>query len=352
MTVAFYISGHGFGHASRSVAVANAVASTGRAVIRSAAPEWLLKRNISERVEVWPVETDTGVAQIDSLRLDATETIRRAEAFMATFDARVAEEVRFLRAHDAKAVVADIPPLGIAAARAAGLPAFALGNFTWDWIYDGYPGGAAIAQRIGEIYSQTTLALRLPMWGGFETMPRVRDIPFVARRSSWRTDESSIQNLRWWKFGIPPGARAVLVSFGGYGLTGARKPIVPGYHILWPGDIDERAMYESRLSYQDLVRAVDVVVTKPGYGIISECIANDTAILYTSRGDFREYPVLVEAMPKYVRCAFIDHADLFSGHWAPHLDRLLAQPAPPERPAINGAAVAAEIIRGELRTKN
>ena len=32
------------------------------------------------------------------------------------------------------------------------------------------------------------------------------------------------------------------------------------------------------------MRAADVVVTKPGYGIISECIANDTAILYTSRG--------------------------------------------------------------------
>ena len=44
------------------------------------------------------------------------------------------------------------------------------------------------------------------------------------------------------------------------------------------------------------------MVTKPGYGIISECIANDTALLYTSRGDFREYPVLVKEMPKYLRC--------------------------------------------------
>ena len=101
-------------------------------------------------------------------------------------------------------------------------------------------------------------------------------------------------------------------------------------------------MYRHGYRYEDLVKAVDVVATKPGYGIISECLANDTALLYTSRGDFREYAVLVEAMPRFLRSAFIGHEDLFSGNWAPHLDRLLAQGDPPARPATNGAAVAAE----------
>lgn len=72
-------------------------------------------------------------------------------------------------------------------------------------------------------------------------------------------------------------------------------------------------MYDRGYRYENVVRAVDVVATKPGYGIILECIANDTALLYTSGGDFREYPVLVEAMPKYLRCAFIERDDLFAG---------------------------------------
>ena len=108
-------------------------------------------------------------------------------------------------------------------------------------------------------------------------------------------------------------------------------------------------MYDRGYRYEDLVKAVDVVVTKPGYGIISECVANDTALLYTSRGDFREYGVLVNEMPKYLRCAFIDHDDLFSGNWAPHLDQLLARGAPPDKTATNGAAVAAEIISRQIR---
>lgn len=289
-----------------------------------------------------PVETDTGIVQIDSLRLDARATIARAREFMASFDGRVATEVDFLRARDVEMVIADLPPLGIAAAHVAALPAIAYGNFTWDWIYDAYEGGADLARRIGEIYSHTTLALRLPMWGGFETMATVHDLPFVARQS--HRDPADIRRA----LGLPLHERVVLVSFGGYGLQGATKPTAPGYHVLWPGDLDESAMFDRGYRYEDLVRAADVVVTKPGYGIISECIANDSALLYTSRGDFREYEVLVEAMPRYLRCAYIEQEELLSGNWTPHLDRLLAQPSK-ERPPTNGAARAAEQVLRLLR---
>ena len=74
-------------------------------------------------------------------------------------------------------------------------------------------------------------------------------------------------------------------------------------------------MYDAGVRYEDLVGAAEAVVTKPGYGIISECIANDTAMLYTSRGHFPEYDVLVEEMPKYLRSAFISQDDLFAGKW-------------------------------------
>lgn len=344
--IAFYISGHGFGHASRSVELINALIDRQpdlRVIVRSQVAPWLFERTARPAVELMPVETDTGVVQIDSLHLDARATIERARAFMAGFDARVAAEVEVLRAQDATLVLADLPPLGIAAAHAAGLPAIAYGNFTWDWIYENYDGSADLARRIGEVYSHTALALRLPMWGGFETMPNVRDLPFVARQS--HRDPGDTRRA----LGIPLTERLVLVSFGGYGLQGATRPGTAGYHVLWPGDVDEAAMYDAGYRYEDLVRAVDVVVSKPGYGIISECIANDTALLYTSRGDFREYPVLVEAMPNYLRCAFVEQDELLSGNWQPHLDRLLAQPAPPVRPPTNGAEVAADVILKEKR---
>jgi hypothetical protein len=341
VTVAFYISGHGFGHASRSITVINALVDRRpdvRVVIRSEVAPWLVSRTVRPSVRLERIHCDTGVVQADSLNLDEAATLAGARAFMATFPDRVAAEVEWLTRHGVSLVVADLPPLGIAAAHTAGIPGIALGNFTWDWIYSGYAGSADLVEAIGEVYAHTTQALRLPMWGGFGTMPAITDIPFVARRSV--RDPAETRRL----LGLPARERLVLVSFGGYGVAGLNVDAlrqVAGYRVLLPGDLDEPAMYAQGLLYEDLVRAVDVVVSKPGYGIVSECLANDTALLYTSRGHFVEYEVLVAAMPRFLRAAFIDQRDLFAGQWGPHLDAVLAQPAPPEQPATNGADVAA-----------
>jgi len=197
----------------------------------------------------------------------------------------------------------------------------------------------------------------------------VADLPFVARHSR-RTAEAVRRGL-----GLPADHPVVLVSFGGFGLEGlplaqvaadGRFAVVttdtPG-----PGDaaahlrsdvvrrtadglfvVDERALYAHGWRYEDLVAAADVVVTKPGYGIVSECVANRTAVLYTARGEFAEYDALVAGMPRHLRCAFIDHGDLLGGRWLPHLEDVLAQPPPPEYPATNGAEIAAERIVARL----
>ena len=108
--------------------------------------------------------------------------------------------------------------------------------------------------------------------------------------------------------------------------------------------VDERRIYDSGLRYEDLVHAVDVVVTKPGFGIVAECIANETAILYTSRGRFVEYEVMVAEMPRFLRCEYLDLDSLLAGRWLEPLNRLLNSPAPPERPRTDGAGVVVEMI--------
>jgi hypothetical protein len=67
-------------------------------------------------------------------------------------------------------------------------------------------------------------------------------------------------------------------------------------------------------------------------------------MLYTSRGRFREYALLVEAMPQYLRSRFLAPEDLFAGRWRAALDALLESPPPPMRIAVNGADVAAQQI--------
>jgi predicted glycosyltransferase len=108
--------------------------------------------------------------------------------------------------------------------------------------------------------------------------------------------------------------------------------------------VEEEAFRRGMFRYEDLVAAVDVVMTKPGYGIIAECIAADRPMLYTSRGAFREYDLLVAEMRRYLRNEFISPDDLYAGNWLNALRKAVSQPPPPERIATDGAMVAAQTI--------
>ena len=216
------------------------------------------------------------------------------------------------------------------------------------------------SSRLPTRIAQATLALRLPMHGGFATFDTVVDLPFVARRSARdaRRHEARARPAarRTARAGVVRRLRARAARSRGADASStatsrwsaAAAPLAVARDGLRARDAaascrsTRRACTPGGYRYEDLVRAVDVVVTKPGYGIIAECLANDTALLYTSRGHFIEYDVLVAAMPRFLRTAFIDHADLFAGRWQSHLDRLLAQPDPPERPATNGAEIAVD----------
>jgi hypothetical protein len=366
-TLVFYVSGHAFGHASRAIEIINAVqaADAGlEVVVRTAAARWLFDVSVRRAVEFHDVRCDTGVVQSDSLHLDEPRSIEQAARFMADIDALAAAEAAFLRERGATMVVGDIPPLAFLAAHEAGLPSVAIGNFTWDWIYAGYPEALASAPglvpAIRRAYRLASRTLRLPMWGGFEEWGSpIIDIPFVGRHSTRSPDDVRRQ------LGVSRDSRMVLLSFGGLGISGlaleplsrldgyavvttthafdAVGPVPPGVRVL-----EDRAVYARGLRYEDLVRAADIVVTKPGYGIITECLANDAAMLYTDRGRFAEYEVLVREMPKYLRCRFLPREDLFSGRWGPHLEALLAQPAALERPRTDGASVAASLLLSRL----
>lgn len=365
--VAFYISGHGFGHASRQIEIINALGSrlpAASILIRTSAPRWLFDRTVRVPFQWFEGECDTGVVQIDSLRLDEAETVRRAGEFYRTFGERTAREMEFLSQHRINLVISDAPPLACAAAARARVPSIVIGNFTWDWIYSGYAdrfetAAPFVLPAIRAAYRDAAEAWRLPMHGGFETFTGVTDLPFVTRHARADLDRGDVRSA----LGLPADRPLALSSFGGYGVAGfdlsslncldAWTVVITGRDVpaavpQGVAFVEESVLYSKGLHYEDLVAACDVVVTKPGYGIIAECVANETAMLYTSRGHFLEYDVLVREMPRFLRCAFIDQELLLAGRWLEPLDALLVSPPPAERPRTDGAEVAAEMIATAL----
>jgi hypothetical protein len=353
-----YVTGHGYGHATRTAEVLRQVRglSPGTALtVVTTAPERLFRRAIDGEISLRPVACDVGVVQKDALAIDEPGTVERWKAFAAGWPARVAEEAAWLRRAGAQIVLGDVPPLAFAAAHEAGVPAFALANFSWDRVYAHLaarnPALRKAAEQAAEAYGRSRLLLELPFTCEMPAFPRRERIPLVARRP--RVERPLARR----RLGLRERP-AVLVSFGGLGLPplSARRlggladfdflvsePMTdPPAHVrALPADrLDDLA-----LGYEDLVGAVDVVVTKPGYGIVSEAIAARTRLVYTERGDFPEYPVLLREMGEYLPAVHVSNDDLRAGRWRPALEDALGRPFPRE-PDMSGALVAARRILG------
>ena len=153
----------------------------------------------------------------------------------------------------------------------------------------------------------------------------------------------------------------MLLSFGGLGLELASAPTLPGVSFVSTvgatagsegprgcRSLTHAEMTAAGVRYEDLVAACDAVLTKPGYGIVAECIANGTPMVYTSRGRFAEYPCLVAGLEAHLANAFLSNEDLRAGRWAAALDAIFAQTREPVSVRVDGAAVAAEILAALL----
>jgi L-arabinokinase len=349
-----YASAHGYGHLTRLCEVLRAVRERAPRLplaVVAAAPEALVRSLVPGPFEHRNLAADVGLAQRDALAIDEPATAARCLELEASWDARVEIEVAFLRGRGARLVLGDVPALAFAAAARAGVPSVGLTNFSWDWIYRHlairHPSLAASADRAAAAYGTARLLLELPFAGDLSAFPRREEVGFVARRP--RVSRAAARRL----LGLD-GRPAVLLSFGGVGLpwlTRALAGVEPGLRLLLPEELGEERLAAAGLGYPDVVGAVDVVVTKPGYGIVTDAIAAGTRVVYTERGDFPEYQVMVAEMPRYLACAHLSNEELRAGRIAGPVRRVLELPVP-ARPDLGGAERAASRLLEIVERKN
>lgn len=324
--------------------------------MRTAAPAWIFRER-DPRVACSAAELDPGVVQSTGLDLDLPATLRAHERLLARWDAVVESEAAWLRAAAPVLVLADVPPLAFAAAERAGIPALAVANFTWDWIFGVWARDDArfrpIALRYREACAGARGAFRLPFHGDFGAFRRVEDTPLLVNRST-RTREACRAAL-----GVEPGdpRRLVLVSFGGFGsgpFRGDRGEdlsqylfvgLEPGAPRDFPGEWIVLGR-PSPVAHEDLMHACDAVVGKAGFGTVAEALVHRTRFLYLPRANFPEVPILEAGLERLGCAAPMPRDDFEGGRWRPHLDALFDRPPPPAPPPADGASHVVDCLAG------
>ncbi|PSR93573.1 L-arabinokinase [Actinidia chinensis var. chinensis] len=235
LVFAYYVTGHGFGHATRVVEVVRNLILAGHDVhVVTGAPDFVFTTEIqSPRLFLRKLVLDCGAVQADALTVDRLASLEKySETAVVPRASILAAEVEWLNSIKPDLVVSDVVPVACRAAADAGIRSVCVTNFSWDFIYAEYVMAAGIHHRsivwqIAEDYSHCEFLIRLP---GYCPMPAFRDVidvPLVVRRlHKYRKEVRK-------DLGIGEDVKLVILNFGGQ-LSGARRlrdAIVLGYQL-------------------------------------------------------------------------------------------------------------------------
>ncbi|EPS35095.1 hypothetical protein H072_11401 [Dactylellina haptotyla CBS 200.50] len=366
--IAYYISSHGYGHATRAIQLCHAFlrADDGlriTVVSQASSQIFLPLLNASDRVSLRPVTIDSAVIQPTPYLLDVEQTV--SNLLQLDADEIIATEAEWLKSHNVELALVDAPYLPSTAASKAGVMSILITNFAFAEVFSYFHDKVdekiqqslevAVSSAV-EGYSHADVWLRLPGWlpnPGFLSIElpssnwvseEELNVPFIGEI----TPEHSIANPRFKRkvidtplitrpatttpridilktLEIPtelfnhkllllllplPDPPPQIPSDWLCVIAGSTPTmLLPDRYFVAPPDIH----------IPDVMKISSCVMAKLGYGTVSEVLGADVPLVYIPRRQFvEEYGLrkLVETWPGYENRAEIMEIESFEkGYW-------------------------------------
>lgn len=348
LELACFISPHGYGHATRTIALLQAIQKQIpdlKAHLFTVAPPTLFE-NSNLALHLHPVITDVGLVQPDAFSADQVQTVAKLSELLPFKPALVNHCVDLCRS--CGLILCDISCLGIQVGSTAGIPSVLIENFTWDWIYQHLnPPVDAIrefADILGGHYAKADYRIQTdplcnPVNCDFRCGPMAR--MRIQSRDLVREQIDS------------GGKKIVLITMGGIPLDLPfieRLDRFDEYLFLIAGQAEQRSAstnvrllsHDTPLHHPDLINGSDLVICKSGYSTIAECQQTKTPICCVSRSNFAESAVLDGYVSETMNGTILDQDCFFRGDWLDGLDGLMNRKRKPS--PVNGADQAASFI--------
>ena len=315
-------------------------------------PEATVKRRVVCPFELVNHTADIGMLMSGPTIIRWEDSLQAYRKFHRHWDEHMASQAAILQQHKPDLVLTDIPYLPLAAAADLGIPAMAYSSLNWVDIIEANPDIAARMQpeleTMRNAYQQAECFMQpepsMPMPWLTERCP-IGPVMEVGKSLRRRLIED---------LGIDSAQKLVLVSLGGIPLASplSHWPQIPGVHWLIPDShgasrADIHAWDDDRYKFTDLIASVDLIVTKPGYGMFTEIAACGVPALNVARPDWGETEVLERWISRHVPFTTIPLEQLLQGEIASEITELLA--APKGKPvAPTGIAEAVERLAPQL----
>ena len=274
--IIYYITDHGKGHATRSIAIIRKLEALGiEVIIRNSNAVDLLKKSLPDTRIISGI-TDVGpVIEKNGVSINQKKSLKKIDRWISNMDKFVDDEIKIISPLNPDLIISDISILPIITAKKMKKISIAISNFTWYDVMKFLPKKQL--EFIKKAYSFADYIIKLPIGTKMNNFDNIQDIGIISRiptiskkelRKKLKIKESEFVVT----FALGGSDEMINCKIGkGVKVLSMNSKINPSLNSLNVSDWIEG---------QDIVNLSNLLICKCGYGLISECITSGTSFYY------------------------------------------------------------------------
>lgn len=292
--ILYYITDHGFGHSTRSIAIIRELNKTKiETIIRNTTAQNLLRSSLPNNKIITGL-TDVGpTINSDGLGINLKKSKKNLKNWIEKISFFAKKESQLISKIKPNLVISDISPMPLVASKKMNVTSLAISNFSWYDVLKFIPSDEL--SKLLLAYDMADYAIQLPLGTKMDHFKNKVRMGLVSRKVITK------RNIIRKKLGLKRSQYLVLVTIGKSNKKLNFK-ISDNVKILSINTRMAKSLpaikIPNYIEGQDLVSAADSVICKCGYGIISECLTIGRPFYYVSADNHLEQKAMVYELVK------------------------------------------------------
>lgn len=294
--IVVYVSDHGYGHAARVISLLREFKNDDHEIIVKNSNAFnFLKKSLPE-AKVINSKTDVAPLTNISETTNSDKTFKLYLNWIKNEKKWLRNELDYFKNKKLDLVISDISPMGIRFAKKINVPSITVANFTWIDILKKSPynkNKEEILDWLHDSFGMTDLGIKTPLSMELNGLRKTRKSSLLCRHVT------TTQKKLFKKLCLNHKPITVYLGNNFHSkiniLTNESNPLV---QIIENNVKIGRKTIKFFTEAQNIISISNLVIAKPGYGIISECIHSRCPILLIPRENYPEDELLCKASKK------------------------------------------------------
>jgi uncharacterized protein (TIGR00661 family) len=294
MNILYFISDHGFGHATRSIGLLRKLQTKLKnynvVIYNEKSYDFLQESMPDTRIIKFPSD----VGPITKTKVNEIDPDNSFHLFSKWIDNEEhwIKKVKNTFKFSPDLIITDISPMGLRLSEKIRCPAVTIANFSWTDILKKFPFNPEknkVNNWLKDSFSISQMTLKVPLSMNLEGFKNIRKTTFLCREPN-NTKKNILQELNI--------KNKLITSYLGQNLSIKFSKIQKDQTLWHLNILTNKKIVKKGIEGQDVIFSSDLVVAKIGHSIISECVKYRIPMIVIPRGDYFEDKVLGEYVDK------------------------------------------------------